>query len=296
MKEMHFFRESQREEISSPHFKDSVTMKILLQFLSDLCAWTHTIPRSSAEIEKDTHSFYILFCDFAFSDQDFWQIFGGYLIILRQKWKISIFGTELSTQETVELSLDQQNDKFYMVQKTVSGRYADSISSLCLRIQCADVADAAAVSLLCKNMDWQSGVLVAGWDLCKIFEQEHIPWLHQNTCYCYGNILEDQEQENYLDILSFPQKVNLWLRFLENGFDYAEFGWLYERISKRELNNRTEWELALYSSLKQLDYHLKIFKSEFELYDGKGVRRYFSFDSEQNAQRVLLKLLFPVNM
>ena len=192
--------------------------------------------------------------------------------------------------------LDQQNGKFYAVQKTISGRYADSIRSLCLRIECANTEDAAMVNLLCQHIDWQSGILAADWDLREAFEREYIPWLHQSTCYCYGNLSEDQEQQDYLDVLSFPQKVGLWLQFLENRFDYEEFAWLYDRISAQELNDRIEWELAVYAALNQLEYALKISKSEFELYDGSGERRYFSFNSEQNAQRVFLKLLFPLNV
>ena len=296
MEEMHYFKESQREEIPVPDFKDNITRKLLLQFLCDLCTWAQATPVTNVGIKKDAHSLYILFRNFAFSEQDFWQTFGGYLIALRPKWKIGIFGTELSSQETVALLLDQQNGKFYAVQKTISGRYADSIRSLCLRIECTDAEDAAMVNLLCQHMDWQNGILVADWDLREAFKQEHIPWLHQSTCYCYGNLSEDQEQQDYLDVLSFPQKVGLWLQFLENRFDYEEFAWLYNRISAQELNDRIEWELAVYAALNQLEYALKISKSEFELYDGSGERRYFSFNSEQNAQRVFLKLLFPLNV
>lgn len=133
-------------------------------------------------------------------------------------------------------------------------------------------------------------------DLREAFEREYIPWLHQSTCYCYGNLSEDQEQQDYLDVLSFPQKVGLWLQFLENGIDYEEFAWIYDRIFAQELNDRIEWELAVYAALNQLEYALKISESEFELYDGSGEKRYFSFNSEQNAQRVLLKLLFPLNV
>ena len=296
MEEMHYFKESQREEIPVPDFKDNITRKLLLQFLCNLCTWAQATPVTSVGIKKDAHSLYILFRNFAFSEQDFWQTFGGYLIALRPKWKIGIFGTELSSQETAALLLDQQNGKFYAVQKTISGRYADSIRSLCLRIECANTEDAAMVNLLCQHMDWQSRILVADWDLREAFKQEHIPWLHQSTCYCYGNLSEDQEQQDYLDVLSFPQKVGLWLQFLENRFDYEEFAWLYNRISAQELNDRIEWELAVYAALNQLEYALKISKSEFELYDGSGERRYFSFNSEQNAQRVFLKLLFPLNV
>ena len=296
MEEMHYFKESQREEIPVPDFKDNITRKLLLQFLCDLCTWAQATPVTSVGIKKDAHSLYILFRNFAFSEQDFWQTFGGYLIALRPKWKIGIFGTELSSQETVALLLDQQNGKFYAVQKTISGRYADSIRSLCLRIECANTEDAAMVNLLCQHMDWQSGILVADWDLREAFKQEHIPWLHQSTCYCYGNLSEDQEQQDYLDVLSFPQKVGLWLQFLENGIDYEEFAWIYDRIFAQELNDRIEWELAVYAALNQLEYALKISESEFELYDGSGEKRYFSFNSEQNAQRVFLKLLFPLNV
>ena len=158
MEEMHYFKESQREEIPVPDFKDNITRKLLLQFLCDLCTWAQATPVTSVGIKKDAHSLYILFRNFAFSEQDFWQTFGGYLIALRPKWKIGIFGTELSSQETAALLLDQQNGKFYAVQKTISGRYADSIRSLCLRIECANTEDAAMVNLLCQHMDWQSGI------------------------------------------------------------------------------------------------------------------------------------------
>ncbi|HIT66377.1 MAG TPA: hypothetical protein IAB61_03935 [Candidatus Merdisoma merdipullorum] len=198
MEEMHCFKESQRVEIPSPDFKDNITLKILLQFLCDLCTWAHTALVTSVGIKKDAHSIYFLFRDFAFSEQDFWQTFGGYMVVLHSKWKIDIFGAELSSQETVELSLDQKKETFYAVQKTVSGCYADSIRSLCLRIQCASKEEAALMELLWQRMDRQSGVLVAEWDLREIFEREHIPWVQQNTCYCYGNISEDQEQQNYL--------------------------------------------------------------------------------------------------
>ena len=35
MEEMHYFKESQREEIPVPDFKDNITRKLLLQFLCE---------------------------------------------------------------------------------------------------------------------------------------------------------------------------------------------------------------------------------------------------------------------
>lgn len=292
MKQMHDFKEAQREAIPAPDFRERVTLKLLLQFLCDLCTWARAVPDT---IAQDADDRYLLFDDVVFSEQDFWQTFGGYLIALRPRWQISVFGTQPATQETVALSLDRQKDGCYAVQQTVSGRYAGSIRSLCLQIVCADAEQAAALDRLCRCMDWKSGVIAAGWDLHAVFEREGIPWLRRNTCYCYGNITAEQTGQTWLDALSFPQKTELWRRYLETGLDYVEFAWLYDGISRRELNRRTEWELALYTALNRLQYTLRLSESEFELYDGRGERRYFSVDSEQNAQRAFLKLLFPVN-
>ena len=296
MEEMHYFKETQREKIPAPDFHEEITAKLLLEFLWGLCEWTHTTPVIKSNIEKTSQNLYAWFCDTAFCTQDFWQTFGGYLIVLHQKWQIDIFGAELYTQEAVELSLEQQNNQFFAVQKTVSGQYADSITPLCLRIQCSDKKAAARIELLCQSTDWKRGLLVVGWDLCENMEQEHIQQLYQNSCYCYGCISDNPEQGNYLDALSFSQKTNLWMTFLEKGLDYTEFEWLYDKIINRELNNRTEWELALYSALNHLNYTLKISESEFELYDGRGDRCYVNFNSEQNSQKVFLKMLFPVNL
>lgn len=296
MKEMHYFRLAQQEALSPPAFQGSVTYKLLLEFLCDLSEWAHAAPSLAAGVEKDAGVLYLLYRDIVFSDQDFWQTFGGYLIVLRPRWEIRAFGAELFTQEAAELSLEQQDGTFYAVQRTVSGQHADSIRSLCLRVQCPGAGEAARLRSLCQSMDWKSGVLAAGWDLRGFFDQEQIPWLHQNSCYCYGDLSGHPWPEKYLDVLRFPQKVKLWAGFLESGLDYAEFEWLYGRISGRELSGRTEWELALYAALQQLGYTLKISGTEFELCNGQGERRYFSFNSGQNAQRAFLKLLFPINL
>jgi hypothetical protein len=82
---------------------------------------------------------------------------------------------------------------------------------------------------------------------------------------------------------------------LQKGFDYTKFSWLYDAIAHRTLNNRTEWELALYAALKGQANRWNICESEFECYDGQGKRCYYNFNSEQNSERAFLKLLFPLN-
>lgn len=149
---------------------------------------------------------------------------------------------------------------------------------------------------LCRGLDWQSGVLAADWGLRGLLEAEQIPPLYPDSCYCYGDVSGAPSGEKCLEALDFARRKGLWLEFLDRGFDFAEFAWLYDGIARRALRSRTQWELALYAALRQLRYTLKISGSAFALYDGNGARRYFGFNSDQNAQRALLKLLFPLNL
>ena len=56
MEEMHYFKESQREEIPVPDFKDNITRKLLLQFLCDLCTWAQATPVTSVGIKASPHN------------------------------------------------------------------------------------------------------------------------------------------------------------------------------------------------------------------------------------------------
>lgn len=294
MKEMHHFKKSWQDEIPSPEFKDSVTAKLLLGFLCDVCEWAHAVPFIYRGFDREGVALYAVYRDASFLGQDYWQTFGGYIAAMNPRWQITAFGTELFTQETVKLSLGKQGGKFYVMQETVSGDYAGSITSLCLRIQTASKSEAGKLYALCRAVNWQSGILVGDRPLSKLLEEENIAWLHKNSCYCYGAISEYPEDEEFLNALDFRQKQRLWLGFLQNGLDYTEFAWLYKQIFNRALNNRIEWELALQSVLNKLNYTLKNTGTEFELYDGDGKRCYFSFNSEENGTKALLKLLFPL--
>lgn len=81
--------------------------------------------------------------------------------------------------------------------------------------------------------------------------------------------------------LDFTQKISLWIGVLKDGFDYKEFEWMYGMISEEIMENRIEWELALYSAMRNLKYTIQISEQEFKLYDARLKRRYLNFNSRQ---------------
>ena len=295
MMEMHSFLNAKQVEISSPNGEEKTTALVLFGFLYLMSQWIQTVPFAYRHGDEETGAFYVWFDDVIFSEDDFWQEFGKYLVLLRPRWKIDIFGTAEKSQETVRLTLHEESGHIYAVQKTLSGRPADTIQSLCLRIQCLSSEQAETLYTLVAATDWKNGTVVSDWKYGSFLSEEHISMPTQNSCFCYGSIFEDMSLAEALQSLTFQQKIILWTGFLKNGFDYEEFEWLYNIISNDIVLNRIEWELSLNAAMQNLKYGIKVSPNNFELHDGNGDRRCFSFNSTSYAERAFLKILFPLN-
>ena len=57
-----------------------------------------------------------------------------------------------------------------------------------------------------------------------------------------------------------------------------------------------EYLVLLHTAMENLKYSIQVSPHDFELYDGQGSRRYYSFNSTSYAERAFLKILFPLTM
>lgn len=295
MMEMHSFLTAKQMDIPSPDCEENISVRDLFEFLYQISEWIQTSPWAYRHGGVETSTVYVWFDDVAFAEDDFWQMFGEYLVLLRTRWKIDIFGTAGMSQETVWLTLQEENNHVYAVQKTLSGYPVDTIESLCLRIQCLSSEQSEILYALVAATNWKNGIVTLDWKYGSFLLEENLAMPTQNSCFCYGHICENIDPEDTLQVLTFQQKIILWTGFLKNGFDYTEFEWLYHTISKDVVLNRIEWELSLHTAMQNLKYTIQVSQNDFELYDGHGGRRYFSFNSTSYAERAFLKILFPLN-
>lgn len=296
MMEMHFFKRADEIELPSVEEKKEVVALDFFDLLFGISEWTQSCPliyRCGQENEKAID---LLFRNFAFIGYDFWQTFGPYFCLVNHRWKMDVFGSSYPSQETVWLNIEQRDNCYYGVQNTVSGKEVETIHSLCLRVECDSTRQAEIIEMLLQSADWKRGILVADWKYHEFFNKEHIENHWENSCFCYGSVFEEVSSVDYLHALNFTQKVTLWTGFLQEGFDYKEFEWLYQMILERTVENRIEWELALYAAMRELKYTIQVSEHEFELYDAQLKRRYLNFNSRQYAEMAMLKILFPVNL
>ena len=295
MMEMHSFFKANQMEIPSPACEGDTSARGLFEFLYQISQWIQTIPLAYRHADVETNTVYVWFDDVAFAEDDFWQAFGEYLVLLRTRWKIDIFGTAGLSQETIWLTLQEENHHIYAVQKTLSGHPVGTIESLCLRIRCLSSEQSEILYALVTATNWKNGTTALDWKYGSFMLKENLAIPTQNSCFCYGSLFEDMKCEDVLRALNFQQKVALWTGFLKYGFDYAEFEWLYNTVSKDIVSNRIEWELSLHAAMQNLKYTIQVSPTDFEIHDGQGKRRYYSFNSESYAERTFLKILFPLN-
>lgn len=295
MTEMHSFFKAKQTEIPSPDCEGNTSVQVLFEFLYQIRQWIQTNPLIYRNENTEANVFYVWFDDTAFSENDFLQVFGEYLTLLSKRWKIDIFGTAGLSQETVWLTFQKEKDHICAVQKTLSGHPADTIESMCLKITCLSPEQSEILYALTASANWRIGTAALDWKYGSFLLEENLATLSQNSCFFYGSIFEDIKFEDALQTLSFQQKITLWTEFLKYGFDYTEFEWLYNAITEDVVLNRIEWELSLHTAMQNLKYSIQVSPNDFELHDGHGHRRYFSFNSTSYAERAFLKILFPLN-
>lgn len=104
MMEMHSFLKAKQKEIPSPNGEEKPSARGLFEFLYEISEWIQAIPSAYRHENEETSTVYVWFNDIAVAEDDFWQVFGEYLVLLRARWKIDIFGTAGMSQETVWLA------------------------------------------------------------------------------------------------------------------------------------------------------------------------------------------------
>ena len=103
------------------------------------------------------------------------------------------------------------------------------------------------------------------------------------------------QTECFLSALSASHKPLLWQVFLEDYQQPREFDWLWETYYAEGAHYLLEWELALRTVMEKLQFQVERSES-YRLLDFTGRERCFDFIKGGAAEKVFLKLLFPVDL
>lgn len=100
--------------------------------------------------------------------------------------------------------------------------------------------------------------------------------------------------QDYLACLTVNQIVALWYKYLEDGISSLEFDWLYDQLEQQDAARLFQWELGLHIALSQLQIQIDYRAEGFTITNAVGNKMRFDFFSSLAAEKLFLKILFPV--
>lgn len=253
-------------------------------------------PYIQSSLHKNAVSVHILYRNVAFIPDDFWDLFGYSMGQINSIWPICAFSTA-ENQETIRLTASLAGNELLLLQQSISGKSASVLHDLCIQLDCADNQSAELLIRLLSATNWENNIIALdNWsDAGFLREQELFIKTDPPGYFCYGSINQDVTTRDMIFSLNFGQKIVLWKSFLRDGLCPAEFEWISDEIASDTLDNRLEWEMALWEALDQLDFKLVNKAKSFEVFNGEGQRVYFGSDGLRAAERAFMKMIFPLN-
>ena len=223
------------------------------------------------------------------------ELFGGLMAAIQQTWPVSLYGIA-DTGELMCLELLEQENALFLSQKSISGQPGDFLHDICLRVQLPDEDTAAGMAAGLQAMKPGCPAAALSWEYAELIRAYGLGRADPVNAFCYVCYEEDATERELLHSLTFEQKRALWLAFLQDGSQALEFEWLSDELSgDRRPAGWLEWTLALHQVLRELGYELQISDHHFQLLDGGGQRVYYSVDHSGAPEKVLMKILFPLN-
>lgn len=236
----------------------------------------------------------LLYRDAAYRWQDIFECIGPQAAAVSSAAPLRFFGAT-RTRETAEFTVSAVGPGKGLARlRSVSGRPFGPLQGLGVRLELPRAEDAALLAEAAAALPRRTpcGVLprgradfLASWGLL-------LP--AQGSLFSYL-AWEAVSPRQALYSLTSSHKAALWRAFLLDGQQPLEFDWLWESYYTDEVLFLLEWELALRAVLEDLGFQVERGPASFRVLDGGGRERRFDFAQGGPAEKLFLKLLFPLD-
>ena len=117
----------------------------------------------------------------------------------------------------------------------------------------------------------------------------------EGSAFTYFSWFPEISSSQCLYALLAEHKMQLWQSFLADRQQPKEFDWLWDHYYFEGSHFLLEWELALRMVLERLRFQVERTEHNYRVLDGSGQECHFDFTRGGCAEKVFLKLLFPVD-
>lgn len=265
--------------------------ELLLSLVYDLSSTTLENP--VVWRTKGTNTLQIIFKNVTVDCDDFFARYQDLMAAVAEEHSLVLLGTTPNL-ETGELSANAVEGNIQLKKLNISGDDFYTLTNICIEITLLNTKQADFFQAALKHFDCHRQCI----PLSKEFEpQIKESGIAENTPGAFFHYLvldAAVSQADLLDSLSFSQKQQLWGSFLTEKASAAEFVWLLQEYEEGNSVALLEWELSLQSALEQAGMTVINHNKEFKVINKNGTTLYLDFLRSSAAERMFLKLLFPV--
>ena len=247
------------------------------------------------KIEKE-HSIWVYYEKACYAVKSFFDEFGISAGLISNKYPILIYGI-INDNESASLEsyYDLNDSKVTLIKKNISGKDFDEMTDICVKIEVKNSDLLNSFYELLNDLDYRKSYIAV--DRAKFPEHmfNNMDEEDKNTFYKYIKLDNPYENESFIDSLSIEQRKELWILFLKDKLSPIDFDYAFERYKDDSLYSLFEWELALRLALSDMDISVKYNDNNFKIIDKNNKRLYFDYSSDNSAEKLFLKILFPIN-
>ncbi|WP_411328685.1 hypothetical protein [Anaerofustis stercorihominis] len=273
-----------------PNFEESLLMVYIYMLGCEL-----SMNPKVYKIEKE-HSLWVYYEKACYVVESFFDEFGISAGLISNKYPLSVYGI-INDNESASLVsyYDLSDSKVVLMKKNVSGKDFNEMTDICVKIEINDLFLLDSFYELLNDLDYRKSYIAV--DRAKFSEYmfNNMDEEDKNTFYKYIKLDDPYEHESFIDSLSIEQRKELWIFFLKDKLSPIDFDYAFERYKDDTMYSLFEWELALRLALSDMDISIKYDDNNFKVIDKNNKRLYFDYSSENNAEKLFLKILFPVN-
>ena len=241
----------------------------------------------------------LLFRDVAYQQRDIIDCVGSLAAQVDKKLPLRFYGTT-DSRETAELAIqmDTQNSGEAVARvRSVSGRPIGQMSSLGVHLDLPD-------SQCMEHLAAVASAMTLNSPMVGVVSRKHEQFVKdcgllvptEGSAFTYFSWFPEISSSQCLYALHAEHKMQLWQSFLADRQQPKEFDWLWDHYYFEGSHFLLEWELALRMVLERLRFQVERTEHNYRVLDGSGQECHFDFTRGGCAEKVFLKLLFPVDL
>ena len=241
----------------------------------------------------------LLFRDVAYQQRDIIDCVGSLAAQVDKHLPLRFYGTT-DSRETAELTIqmdDQNSGKAVARVRSVSGRPIGQMSSLGVHLDLPDSQYMEHLAAVVSAMTLNSPMV-------GVVSRKHEQFVKdcgllvptEGSAFTYFSWFPEISPSQCLYALHAEHKMQLWQSFLADRQQPKEFDWLWDHYYFEGSHFLLEWELALRMVLERLRFQAERTEHSYRVLDGSGQECHFDFTRGGCAEKVFLKLLFPVDL